>query len=247
MRLLGVPFRISRVVRSKPPSTLNPTTLDLQRRKHDRGLMILLGFLLDGGVHYAAMIRHVLPSYARPTRIVSSAALHRAHLPPHDTILGLAFPASDSTSPAHGSKTALSTIHKDSDIPGGIGQSTPTGQILISVGLPDTDSNTRPPLALTITTLNAVIQVVLNYKNLQWVLKINPANGSEVEAREEAGKIAGVENELTDFVLAVKATEEGKELSEKELAGYPTGTLWDVGLIQALLTSQGQPVELGDL
>lgn len=192
------------------------------------------------------MIRHILPAHAQPTTIISTASLHRAHLPPHDTIQALALPSPDTSSQAHGAETALEAINQPSDIPGGIGKSSPTGQILFSFALPDTEPSTRTPNGLTITTLNAVVSVTQTPKR-EWVLKVIPGKGTDVQPKEEAKGVDGVENELRDFVSAVNATREGKELDGKALAGYPTGPLWDVGFIQALLTSQGKPVELASL
>jgi len=44
------------------------------------------GFLLDGGVHFSAALRTMLPKSSHPTQLSSFASLHKSYLPPHDTI-----------------------------------------------------------------------------------------------------------------------------------------------------------------
>lgn len=193
------------------------------------------------------MIRRILPPSILPAEVIASASLHRAHLPPHDTIMGLALPSSKTASQAHGAETASKAINDPKSIPGGLGESLPTGQILISNSLPDTNPSTRAPLGITITTVNAVIEVVSG-KRRQWTFKVIPGEGTDVKAQEETGPADGVENELNLFAKVVQAKKDGEEVDEEdEGRGYPTGPLWDVSFIQGLLKSNGRAVELATL
>jgi len=205
--------------------------------------MLTLGFLLDGGVHSIAMLRTVLPEVARPTALISSASLHRAHLPPHDTILGVATSSPASTTSPHGSPTALKALNAESDIPGGVGKSLAGGTILLSFALPDTPPESRAPQGLTITALNAVVEIT--NANRLWTFAVYPAAGSKVQAQKESASADGVEVEFGAFARAVEAAKGGKEVAEEEKElGSPRGALWDVAVIQALLTSNGDKVEL---
>jgi len=183
----------------------------------------------------------VLPEYARPATIISSASLHRAHLPPHDTILGIA--TTQTTTSPHGSKTALKALHDEGEIPGGVGKSSPGGTILMSFALPDTPPESRSPQGLTITALHGVVEIT-NIKG-NWTCAVYPGAGSSVQAQKQSGQGDGVEVEFGAFARAVDAAKGGKEVSEdeKEL-GSPRGALWDVAVVQALLTSNGEKVEL---
>jgi predicted dehydrogenase len=202
------------------------------------------GFLLDGGVHFAAMLRTVLPDYAVPATVISTSALHRSHIPPHDTVQGICLPAKESTTEPHGPPTALNTINDLKDIPGGTGKSAPTGSILLSWALPDTPPETRAPGGLTVTTLNGVVEIT--NVNRVWTLRVIPAAGSDVKPREETSPADGVERELEAFVKTVRAVQQGTE-DEVQARGYPTGPLWDVAFIQALLSSGGSPVDIKQL
>ena len=204
----------------------------------------MTGFLLDGGVHYAAALRLILPDYAKPSTVISTASLHRAHLPPHDTIQAISLAPKEGTSDPHGQPTALETLRDANEIPGGVGKSSPTGSILLTVALPDTPPESRQPTGLFITTLNAVVKIYMSGK--YWNLEVVPAAGTDVKAVQEKEEWTGVENELDAFRKAVEAAKQGKEVEESS-RGEPRGPLWDVALIQALLTSNGSPVEINKI
>jgi hypothetical protein len=192
------------------------------------------------------MIRRILPDYAHPATVISTASLHRAHLPPHDTVHAITLPPQSSIVDPHGSETALKTINKTEDIPGGVGKSSPTGNIVLSNSIPDTPQESRRPLGLTITCVNAVVEVqVVSSPAKQWTLRVIPGAGTDVKAQEQSGSADGVENELKAFAASVAASKGGKAGNDD--AGYPTGPMWDVALIQALLTSNGKPVEVNSL
>ena len=196
-------------------------------------------------MHATATLRTVLPEYARPHTIVSHSALHRAHLPPHDTVLGLSLPAQSSSVAPHGSPTALKALITESEIPGGLGKSAPAGTILLSFALPDTPPESRAPQGLVVTTLNAVVEIT--NQNRKWTYEIVPAAGSAVKAHKETEPADGVEKELGTFARAIEAAKSGGQVQPEDDLGNPRGTLWDVAVIQALLTSNGQPVELEKL
>lgn len=177
--------------------------------------------------------------------MISTAALHRAHLPPHDTIQAIVLSAKESTTDPHGKPTALETLREASEIPGGLGKSSPTGSVLFTVAHPDTPPESREPSGITVMTLNAVVKIYQG-SDRKWNLKVIPAADTGVKSVEESHAADGVENELDAFKKTVLAAKEGKEVPESS-RGYPTGPLWDVAFIQALLTSNGSPVELGKL
>ena len=116
----------------------------------------------------------------------------------------------------------------------------------MSFALPDTPPESRQPQGLIITALNAVVEIT-NIKGL-WTFAVHPGAGSKVEAKKESAQADGVEIEFGAFARAVEAAKGGKavEEEEKEL-GSPRGALWDVAVIQALLTSNGDKVELSKL
>jgi hypothetical protein len=145
----------------------------------------------------------------------------------------------------HGSPTALKALITESEIPGGLGKSAPAGTILLSFALPDTPPETRSPQGLVVTTLNAVVEIT--NINRKWTYSIIPAHGSDVKAHTETAPADGVEKELGSFARAVEAAKNGGKVKEEDDLGNPRGTLWDVAVIQALLTSNGQPVELEKL
>ncbi len=208
---------------------------------HARSLA-LAGFLLDGGVHQTALLRTVLPNL--PTTIVSSASLHRTHIPPHDTVIGLASHSPSATTSPHGPPTRLKGIIKESDIPSDIGKSSPNGTILLSFGTPDLPNESKIQGGLVVTTVNG--QVVVGQKGGKWVVTTTGAKDSDVKDETKEGPGEGVKVEVGMFARAVAAVKEGKKNDEKDL-GTPRGAMWDLAVIEALLTSNGKTVELESL
>ena len=189
------------------------------------------------------MLRVCLPT--PPASIISTASLHRAHLPPHDTVIGLGLPPTDSLKPAYGRETQVKALRTIKEIPGGVGQSAPHGSIILSWALPNTRPESRAPQGLTVTCLNAVVSITNT--NRFWTLEVVPADGSSVKAIKESAPATGVEVELGMFARAVAAVKGGKSVVKEEDLGSPRGTMWDVAVIQALLTSNGHKVELEGL
>ena len=202
----------------------------------------MTGFVLDGGVHNAAMLRTVLPN--PPASIISSASLHRTHIPPLDTVIALALPPASAITEAHGPTTKLKPIHSLSDIPSEIGKSGPTGTILLTWATPDVPNEKKPLSGMDITTTNA--QITVKRGGSGWEVSVSGAKGSDVEDQTFEGPSEGVKVEIAMFGRAVGEAKEGKSFSEEDL-GTPRGALWDLAVIEACLTSNGKPVELAPL
>ena len=76
-------------------------------------------------------------------------------------------------------------------------------------------------------------------------IRVTGAEGSGVknELREE--KPSGVETEIGAFGRAIECVKKGVE-NDEENWGDVRGGLWDIAVIEALLTSQGSEVVLED-
>ncbi|WWD18996.1 hypothetical protein CI109_103453 [Kwoniella shandongensis] len=206
------------------------------------------GFLLDGGVHFSALLRTVLPDSALPSSLVSFSHLHRTHLLPHDTLTAISLPSPSSTTSPNGPKTKLSSaIHTEKDLASQPGQSAPLGQIFMSFALPDTAPETRTPNGLIITYLNGVAKIVSDPKTREWIFNIYPANGSSVEKVEKRGSPEGVEVEIKHFANAIQAIKDGKKDGGVENYGEPRGALWDLAVIEGMLKSEGKELNLDQL
>ncbi|WWC57826.1 uncharacterized protein I303_100361 [Kwoniella dejecticola CBS 10117] len=202
------------------------------------------GFCLDGGVHSIAMLRVILPD--PPAAVVSSASLHRKHTPPHDTILALVLPASSATKEPSGSTTKLDINRLQAAKLPEPGKSTPAGTITFTWALPDIEP--RPPKelqVLNITCLNGKLTLI-NDSGTR-ILEVSPANGSRVKAVKETSAKKGVEVELAYFARAVQATKAGRAVDPAEDYGTPINTVWDVAVIQAMLQSNGNKVDIQQL
>jgi len=198
------------------------------------------GFLLDGGVHSAALLRVILPDI--PASVVSVASLHRRLFPPHDTIQAIVFPKDDSVVDPHGPTTRLRP-QSDSAGQQTSGRSVPAGTITMSWALPDLE--TRSPKIhqiLSVTCLNGRLTLIND--NQTRYLEVFPAQGSEVEHIKESSTKKGVELEIAWFANAVQARRSGKEVEPKEDFGKPINMCWDVAFIQSLLKSNGNKVSI---
>ena len=189
----------------------------------------------------AAMLRNVLPN--PPATIISSASLHRTHLPPHDTVIALSLPSPSATLDPSGPPTQLNAINKVSDIPAELGKSIPAGTITMSWGAPDLDS--QPPMSLTITCLNAKVSYYRGDEG--WTVEVDPAKGSKVKKEKRSEPTSGIERHCGYFARAVQAVKSGNEVNNEEDLGRPETSLWDVAFIQALLTSNGEKVDIQGL
>lgn len=102
---------------------------------------------------------------------------------------------------------------------------------------PDLPEEARRPEGLFVTTLNGAVHIIHEGRN--YVVKVFGANGSGVKTEERRSAEKGVEVELKEFVEAIEGKSEGKPDN-----GDVRGALWDVALIEALLTSEGKEVNL---
>lgn len=201
------------------------------------------GFLLDGGVHFAALARTVLP--VPPSRITANAALHRTHLLPHDTILAIALPpASATTEPSGPPTSSIKAIRTAADVPGPIGQSSPHGSVSISWAAPDLEEADRLPTSLSVTCLNGLVVITGNAG--VWTLEVRPAVGSGVERVKKTKKSDGVEVELKEWAEAIQDVKAGREIQRAD-SGKPRTALWDLAFIEACLTSEGKEVDIDQL
>lgn len=193
------------------------------------------------------MLRTVLPQ--PPQYVISTASLHRTHLPPHDTLLGLALPSESATTAPHGPPTQLETIRNTTSIPTEIGTSSPSGTITLSFSLPDTPPATRAPQGLVVTCKDAVLRITNQAR--VWTLQVIPGANTGVEALEETQKALGVETEVGTFARVVKARKDGggsgPAEDDDEKRGDPRGALWDLAVIQAMLNSNGQKKDINEL
>ncbi|WWC63242.1 uncharacterized protein I303_105842 [Kwoniella dejecticola CBS 10117] len=216
------------------------------------------GFLLDGGVHWIALLRTVLPSNALPSSIISVKSLHRTHLLPHDTLHAISLPPPSSTTDSHGPKTQVKTAeYSESDVVGGIGKSTPTGQITFSFAPPDLPPHKAVINGLRINTLNGLVEVTCQFneetKARDFILEVTPANsnsngnGSKFEASKSSGPMDGVEIEIKMFSNAITDAKNGKTTKEEDDYGKPRDALWDLGVLEAMLESNGKELKVESL
>jgi predicted dehydrogenase len=193
------------------------------------------GFLLDGGVHSAALLRVILPD--TPGSVVSVASLHRRLFPPHDTIQAIILPEEEAIVDPHGPTTKLVTQSKS----GGSqpsGRSIPAGTLTMSWALPDLEKR-EPKIhqILSVTCLNGRLTLIND--NQTRYLEVFPSGGSDVERVSESSVKLGVEVEIAWFANAIHAKRAGKEVNPEEDYGKPINMCWDVAFIQSLLESNG--------
>lgn len=198
------------------------------------------GFLLDGGVHWAALLRTVLPTACCPVSLTAHKSLHRAHMLPHDTLVGLAHPAKAATVQPHGGPTPPQA----DNMPMAPGQSTPHGTFVISWATPDTPRGGRVPNELYVVCEQGTLRVVSHGR--AWTVSLTTAEGSNIEPFTREGPVSGVQVELADFARAVAARVEGKE-DPSPNHGEPRAALWDLSFIQAALLSDGKEVVIDGL
>lgn len=201
--------------------------------------VLMAGFLLDGGVHQTALLRAVLP--VRPASIIARNALHRKLLLPHDTVVGLALPPDSATVPPHGESTKLTTALNNTGIVEN-GTSQPQGTILMSFACPNIPAEGKSGNGLFITCLNGSV-MISSLPTGVLSIRVTGAEGSGVKSQVKEGKPSGVECEIGAFGRAIACIKEGKE-NQEENVGDVRGGLWDIAVIEALLTSQGKEVVL---
>ncbi|KDQ56757.1 hypothetical protein JAAARDRAFT_70456 [Jaapia argillacea MUCL 33604] len=177
------------------------------------------GFLLDGGVHFAAALRVALgPTYPL-SKLSAFSALHKSWLAPHDTINAVIRCGTPSTSEA---------------------TSAPQGTYDLTFAAPSSSAGKSNGYTITgttgfisITNVKSAIRITLT------TVKVDPVTGKdlgeEVQVFDE--EQCGVKMELKEFLGAVKG-EKGWDV------GRPREAVKDVAVIQASLESEGRLVDL---
>lgn len=199
------------------------------------------GFLLDGGVHWAAMLRTVLPAACRPAGVIAFKSLHRAHMVPHDTLVGLTVPPKAATVAPHGKATGVAAARGVDEMPVQSGQSTPTGSFTLTWAIPDTKREERAGNGLYVVCENATVHIAVSrppHFGRSYGVTVSPGAGSAVPASEVVGEVSGVVEELADFAEAIAGKGEGENF------GGPRDALWDLAFIQAALESDGKEVDI---
>jgi hypothetical protein len=112
----------------------------------------------------------------------------------------------------------------------------------MSFACPNIPSEGKSGNGLFITCLNGSV-LISSLPNGQLSIRVTGAEGSGVKSEVKEGKPSGVESEIGAFGRAVACVKEGKE-NQEENWGDVRGGLWDIAVIEALLTSQGKEVVL---
>ncbi|EIN14628.1 oxidoreductase family protein [Punctularia strigosozonata HHB-11173 SS5] len=180
------------------------------------------GFLLDGGVHFAAVLRELFPT---PLKGLSGfASLNKKILAPHDTITAtLNFEGGP-----HGLlEISFAAPHLDCGLGNGYTIIGSDGWLTLSWGPYLKDDEGKPVSA---------IQVTINK-----TVKTKKENG-DVETKVETEVIhertRGVQVEIASFLHAVEGQDDGLGLGEARNA------LKDVAVIEAALNSGGKYIDL---
>ncbi|WWC71616.1 uncharacterized protein I206_105574 [Kwoniella pini CBS 10737] len=213
------------------------------------------GFLLDGGVHWIALLRTVLPLGALPNSIISIKSLHRTHLLPYDTIQSISLPLKSSITNSHGPKTKVKTAEfNEKDIIGEIGKSFPTGQILMSFAISElpNELNSKSQInGLKIHFLNGLIEITCEFneitKQREFIFELIPSIGSSsknLKNNKINGPMNGVEIEIKMFCNAINDFKNEKSILEEDDFGKPRDALYDLSVIQAMLESDGKELKI---
>lgn len=152
--------------------------------------------------------------------------------------MALALSDPSTTTDPHGPPTKLKALFSHNDIPSSPGQSSPHGQILMSFAAPDAGFH-LPKSGLYVTCLNG--RVAIEQVSGTWTVRVTGAKDGEVKDEVLEGKGDGVALEIDMLSRAIQG---GKK---EENYGDPRSTLWDVALIEAMLTSDGKEVDLKKL
>jgi predicted dehydrogenase len=199
------------------------------------------GFILDGGVHWAAMLRIVLPETCRPVFVTAYKSLHRSHILPHDTVVGIVHPAHSATHEPCGSPTSVKAEITADEMPVKPGKSTPHGTFILSWAAPDTPAGSRPPNELYIVAEHGTVRIVNT--GGKWNAKLYPTDSTGLQEATLDGPATGVEEELADYARAVAAVRVGKT-DDKANNAEPRAALWDLAFVEAALTSDGKKMTI---
>jgi hypothetical protein len=157
--------------------------------------------------------------------------------------MGLALPPSSATVEPHGPSTKLSTALNTTGIVEN-GTSQPQGTILMSFAAPNIPAEGKSGNGLFVTCLNGSVNVQ-SLPNGKLSVRVTGAEGSGVKNEYKEEKASGVEVEIATFGRAIECITKGVE-NKEENWGDVRGGLWDISVIEALLTSQGKEIVLED-
>ncbi|KAJ1301037.1 hypothetical protein OPQ81_003458 [Rhizoctonia solani] len=193
------------------------------------------GFLLDAGVHTNAALRRVLGSSfpLDKAKVSAFASLTREHLAPHDTLQAViqATPTSEEHPPQ-------GIVEMSCAVQSGFSRHilTVTG----TEGNLTLQSVTKPVKEADINLAKAFAFNRGTHENISashWQTTIIGPDGSTTEEFDRIS--SGVYEEIGNFYNALSGKDDGN--------GEPRDALLDVALIQAFLTSQGNPVDMKKL
>ena len=114
----------------------------------------------------------------------------------------------------------------------------------MSFGCPQIPADAKSGNGLFITCLNGSV-LINNLPTGSIQVKVTGAEGSQVKNEVKEAKPSGVEVEIGAFGRAIEAVKSGRK-DDEENWGDVRGGLWDVALIEALLTSQGKEIVLDE-
>jgi hypothetical protein len=157
--------------------------------------------------------------------------------------MGLALPPSSATVEPHGPSTKLSTALNTTGIVEN-GTSQPQGTILMSFAAPNIPAEGKSGNGLFVTCLNGSVNIQ-SLPNGKLSVRVTGAEGSGVKNEYKEEKASGVEVEIAAFGRAIECVNKGVE-NKEENWGDVRGGLWDISVIEALLTSQGKEIVLED-
>lgn len=196
------------------------------------------GFLLDGGVHSAALIRSIIPIPLEGkfgAKISGWVGLIRDYLAPEDTM-------NVSVSFGSGSEAASNESHIASDALGTFNlsfaaASSEIGKKRNGFDIYGTDG--------WIETRNATSSDGKSIKKItiHSTEKTNEGERKESVEEVEVENNVGVEKEIEAFFASIM----GKASDQEAAFGDPTKALWDVAFIEAGLKSKGRAVNLGEI
>jgi predicted dehydrogenase len=179
------------------------------------------GFLLDGGVHSVAVLRVILPSAM--THLSGFASLNKEWLAPHDTINTIIKNADGSHGIFELSFAAPSPSRSDA------------GRGIVITG---TDGWLEVQQTLARDLINNIEKPIFRVTIKSATRDANGVLGPEKEEVIDE-PIRGVELEQASFFAALDGKDDG--------LGSPLGTLKDVAIIEAALTSGGALIDLEKL
>ena len=129
-----------------------------------------------------------------------------------------------------------------SEVPVGIGKSSPQGTITLSWARPIVGPEGHTTNGMYIVCENATLQLIQTTKRT-WIVKLVGAEKSGVENVEKEAQQEGVPVEIAMFGKAVSEAKAGQKQSQENWA-EPRNSLWDLAVIEAMLNSEGKEIQL---